>query len=314
MNSRLSVWVVACAAGMSLFPSTADAFCRMTTGGQAQVGSAGCDETGIPLAWTRPCLSYAIDQRGSSSMDFADVEVAVDTAFLQWTSVTCDGEPVDLSVTPLQSSTCERAEFNSSGGNVNTIAFLDPWQDECGERFDANAFAVTVVWHNKSTREILDADMLINENLGPYDDCPASGCPPGAPGRFGPADLQSIITHEAGHFFGIGHTDIEEATMFPSAARQDVSKRTLAQDDMDGMCAAYPPGSVTGTCNAAPIGGLDLNCDDNDSSCTSGTGSNSGCSVSTNTTPLTHALWPGLALGLLMVSARRRAASRGARS
>ena len=87
---------------------------------------------------------------------------------------------------------CQRAEFNTTG-NVNTIAFLDPWKDPCADdgapehcgRYDPFAFAVTVVWHNTTTGEILDADMMINDlratrfNAGgpSTNHCPDTGCP-----------------------------------------------------------------------------------------------------------------------------------------
>ena len=74
---------------------------------------------------------------------------------------------------------------------MNTIAFLDPFQDPCADQaYSSFAFAVTIVWHNTSTGEILDADMMINDQLatrrfagGPYANCPDSGCPAGNPGR-----------------------------------------------------------------------------------------------------------------------------------
>ena len=82
--------------------------------------------------------------------------------------------------------------------------------------------------------EILDADMFINDQEssrfnagGPYANCPDTGCD----ANF--ADLQSIVTHEVGHFIGIGHCnpiDINDpndpcvqATMFASAERESVA-------------------------------------------------------------------------------------------
>ena len=293
----------------------ASAFCRMTTDGGTQVGNQICLERGEFLQWPVACLSYAIDRRGSSWMPFSDVEQVVDTSFNTWQNETCDGEPVDLIFKPLNSSTCQRAEFRESG-NVNTIAFLDPWEDQCGSEYSPNAFAVTIVWHNTSTGEIFDADMMINDLLGPYERCSESGCEPGTTGNPGPVDLQSIVTHEVGHFIGIGHSNVDGATMAPSSARTEVSKRTLEQDDIRAVCAIYPPGSLDDSCNPDVVGGLDLNCEnDGPPNCTDPTPipSSGGCSaarVSSGESP-----WGALLLALLAVTVlRRRSLQRDAQS
>ena len=79
-------------------------------------------------------------------MDSEEVDFAVDGAFASWMDADCGGSPPNLIFQPLQPSTCQRAEFNDTG-NVNTIAFLDPWKDPCAESggYDPFAFAVTVV-------------------------------------------------------------------------------------------------------------------------------------------------------------------------
>lgn len=285
----------------------ASAYCRMTTEGGAQIGERACVEKGAFLEWPVACLTYAIDERGSIWMDFDDVERAVDTSFNTWQSQTCDGDPVNLIIKPTTSSTCQRAEFRTAG-NVNTIAFLDPWEDQCGNAYSTNAFAVTIVWHNTTTGEILDADMMINEALGPYADCDVSGCDPGTQANPGPADLQSIVTHEAGHFLGIGHSSVPGATMAPSSERTEVSKRDLARDDIAAVCEIYPPGGLDSTCNPRTVGGLDLNCEDDGApNCTDPTPipSSGGCSA--------HQARPGrtpwgtflLAMAVLTVLRRR---------
>jgi MYXO-CTERM domain-containing protein len=313
----------------SFSPDRASAYCRMTTDGSSQIGDAPCPTEGAPLYWKNPCLTYAIDYHGSVWMDFEDVESAVDQSFASWENVDCDSReaqlnpanPPNLIFKGLQSSDCRRAEFNSTG-NVNTIAFLgsgDPsnesFQDPCSDQpYSPFAFAVTIVWHNTSTGEILDADMMINDQLatrqfagGPYANCPDSGCPSGNPGD---ADLASIVTHEAGHFIGIGHSDDQDATMFASAERTSVAKRTLAQDDINAVCDIYPPGSLNDQCNAAPIGGLELNCETDANgdpiACddpAGAPGSGSGCSATRTPADVP---WAALLAALLGLTVLRR--------
>lgn len=300
----IAVGIAAIGASAWLHASQADAFCQMTTEQSVQSGEEECSTGGVPLAWDRRCISYMVDMRASQTLSLAVTEQIVDTSFAAWADVTCDGTPVDFELTPLVSSTCQVAEFNSSGGNVNTVAFLEDWADADGDALDPRAFAITFVWHSPSTGEIFDGDILINEDLGPYAQCPPEGCPAGNPGD---ADLQNILTHEVGHFFGVGHTNIEDATMFPSAERTDTSKRTLAPDDIDAMCTIYPPGSLPSECNSAPIGGLDANCEDGGAASSKG-----GCSIGAHRS--TDVAWWVLSLGLAAVLvgrfSRRRTTAR----
>ncbi len=277
MNSRsLHAMALGLALCASFTAGRASAYCRMTTEGGAQIGGAPCIERGAPLVWSNPCLSYAVDGRGSrwfensdGTPNLAELEALVDQSFFAWRNTDCGGAPPNVVFQPLTPSTCKRAEFNTTG-NVNTIAFLDPWKDPCADAdepgYDAFAFAVTVVWHNTTTGEILDADMMINDQLasrfnagGPYADCPDTGCPEGSPRVPGPADLRSIVTHEAGHFIGIGHSDVEEATMFSSAERTSVGKRTLGQDDANACATSTRPATWISRATRR-LGGLLLNC------------------------------------------------------
>jgi len=53
-------------------------------------------------------------------------------------------------------------------------------------------------------------------------------------------DIQGVGTHEVGHLLGLGHVKNKEATMYPSTMPGDLNPRTLAKDDLDGVCNLYP--------------------------------------------------------------------------
>lgn len=252
------------AAALALLqPWTAQAWCRMTTSTRAPTPAEPCvlpNPTTMPpeqfLEWRRPCSAVALSLTAPSSHLAEDEVVGVLLRSLgSWQDTRCDGEALGIQIGILEPrSTCTAPYYRDDGGNVNSIMFVTDWADR---RHDPSAFAVTTVWHRRSTGEILDVDMEINERRGPYGICPPEGC---AGGRT--VDLENVLTHELGHYLGLAHTTDPEATMFASAVAGETLKRDLSPDDEAGICAAYPPGRPGGECDFTPRGGLVLHCDE----------------------------------------------------
>lgn len=273
--------------------ATAGAFCRMSI---AQ-GQECCDPTTsncIFLAWQRRCLSVSIEAAGSADLPLSTVEAVVDASFGEWTDERCSGSGPFFEVArSTEASQCSIPEFNTDGGNTNTIAFISDWSVR---ENDPAAFALSTVWHSPTTGEIFDVDMEFNQERGAFGVCPSPrGCVDGT------ADLQNVLTHEAGHFFGIGHSDVTTATMFPSSSPGEVSRRDLAADDRAGYCAAYPEGRLPTACNFQPIGGQVNEC---------GGGDGCGCSVIRWNSAGLGSLLPGLAVAMILLGSRRRRAPR----
>lgn len=149
------------------------------------------------------------------------------------------------------------------GENVIAIApDLDTWLMQ--EKAEPAVFAVTYVSYYARTGEFVEADMVFNPNHGcEVEDCAGSepalcddtGC------ESGTYDLDSVLAHEMGHFFGMGHAEPGGdvlATMFCMASPFETHKRSLADDDITGICDAYPPGErlpgagFSGGCSTAP--------------------------------------------------------------
>src|SRR5690606_24022962 len=108
------------------------------------------------------------------------------------------------------------------------------------------------------TGEILDVDMEINERQGPFAICPPEGCP-----GMERVDLENVVTHELGHYFGLAHSADPDATMYAFSVAGETIKRDLADDDIAGICEIYPPGTPAGECDHQPVGGLVLHCHTN---------------------------------------------------
>ena len=74
------------------------------------------------------------------------------------------------------------------------------------------------------------------------------------------ADLDFIITHEAGHFLGLSHSCRPDATMLATYTLGDTNLRTLRSDDVAGICEIYPPGGATEMCDPTPRHGFSADC------------------------------------------------------
>lgn len=63
------------------------------------------------------------------------------------------------------------------------------------------------------------------------------------PNNSQPMDLVTVVAHEFGHSLGLGHSQVENALMYPYYSG---SHRYLAQDDIDGIQSIYgPPHSLS---------------------------------------------------------------------
>lgn len=296
MRFVLFVATLSAAAVSTLSTTPAHAWCRMTTSQRQPSPGEPCilpDPTTDPpeqfLEWTRPCTGITLSSVAPSD-DMTEMEVlgVVERSIATWEGVDCEGSPLGVDIQILEEqSTCVEPLYRDDGGNVNTIMFVQDWGDRM---YDPAAFAVTTVWHRRSTGEILDADMEVNERRGPFGICPPEGC---LDDRV--VDLENVMTHELGHYLGLAHTADPEATMFASAVAGETVKRDLAADDVEGICAIYPPGRPAGECDYTPRGGLVLHCEEGCSVSAPGTGSGS-----------TFAL-PILAAALLGLRRRRSA-------
>lgn len=125
------------------------------------------------------------------------------------------------------------ATAHSQSDGINLICFVCTSSD-FGTGGDT--LAITYTAYNTTTGQIADADLLFN----PADDFLTNGatCPSGATC----ADLQTVATHEMGHFFGLDHTGVTSAVMFPFAPSVQVN---LGWDDVAGISNTYPAAPLT---------------------------------------------------------------------
>jgi hypothetical protein len=91
----------------------------------------------------------------------------------------------------------------------------------------------TTISGGSQSGTIVDADILFNPNKDFSTD-----------GASANEDLQTVATHEIGHLFGLAHSGVVRATMFPFAPDNE---RSLSYDDVAAISALYPGSQVVAT-------------------------------------------------------------------
>ena len=237
MRSRVSLTLFALAAMAFLLVSPAASWLAQYTapssGGTPQEDR--WDLATFQLQWNlNPATGANITGTGS-------VSNIIQASFNTWTSA----PNTSLSIVRGADSSATSAGFSPSGGNTNLICFV------CQGDFskDAQTLAVTITTIENSTGgsdghggttkfvgQIVDADILFNPSTT-FNSGGGSG-----------QDLQTVATHEIGHFFGLDHTAVVRAMMFPFAP--DV-ETTLGYDDVAAISHLYPGagglGAITGS-------------------------------------------------------------------
>jgi len=249
--------IVAAAAGVLVLLTAGDAsaFCRSTTcrttgTKECQTDENGCPAEGAKLFWPTSCISYATNEVGTQDLDPEDTRAIIRKTFQTWTDVKCpDGRIASMAFQEREPVSCKRSEYNKEGPNLNVVLFQD---DDWKYRGIDGTLAKTSVTYNDQTGEIYDADIEVNTA---YNTVTISDDP-----KKVQYDLQAILTHEVGHFIGIAHSAEPSAVMFASYSPGSVAQRKLTDDDVEAVCAVYPPESGA-ACNVEPRGGYSPTCD-----------------------------------------------------
>ncbi|HVC20533.1 MAG TPA: matrixin family metalloprotease [Vicinamibacterales bacterium] len=189
-----------------------------------------------PGTWAQP-PTYYITNQGTTGISVPALVAAVRGGFSAWTSVptahvsviyggltTAEPDVVDYQ------NTIGFADLGNIPGFENTLGFTD-----------------YLLLADGTPAHFFETDIVLNSAF------PWSTDPNGVAGRF---DLQSIATHEIGHFLGLNHSAIgvvttaadgsldvqaKRAVMFPIAFTPgNVSDRTLTPDDIAGISVLYP--------------------------------------------------------------------------
>lgn len=209
----------------SLFNTPVSAWIQTTT----------TDGSNIPLSQKSNCLYYSINENGSDDVSFDKLQAAVQASFDQWEDVPCSYfHFIETSPTSL-----DMAEFNMDRANTNLLIWREKARDWV---HGSSVVAMTVLNYDNNTGNILDADIEYNGVLHKF--ATDQFYPPGSL----LTDIANTTTHEIGHILGFAHNADTNSTMYFDSGGGEIEKRTLTNDDAEGLCVLYPNENDPGTC------------------------------------------------------------------
>ena len=218
---------------------------------------AGKNWTGAPTSLVRragtPTLKPA-DDGGYVRWHNDAVDVVIDKSFSDLAGDDLFGAALDAwrasgaalpSVSTIQGEK-RKVGYDPNGPNENVVVYAPQgWAKANG------ALAITVLTYDNATGHIVDADLLVNGG-GRYfkrfetDESSASDDPVNLESgsssgsrKSSRYDIQSVVTHELGHFFGLGEDFAEtEGTMYVSTRPGETHKRVLKPSDAEAVTIA----------------------------------------------------------------------------
>ncbi|HZR30080.1 MAG TPA: matrixin family metalloprotease [Terriglobales bacterium] len=234
-----ALFITAVAAASMLLPRPASSHLPELTKVGNNVIPSRWNFAGFPVQWN---LNPATGSNITGSNSAAS---AIQAVFDTWTSAPNANIPVTRGADSAVSSEA------SSPANINLICFVCMDADFSK---DSGTLAVTITTtvsrgHSDGhggvaafDGQIIKSDIIFNPNVKFTTDGTGSGST---------QDLQTVATHEVGHFLGMDHTGVTRAIMFPFAP---ASEHTLSYDDDAGISTLYPKaipdmavGSIAGT-------------------------------------------------------------------
>jgi hypothetical protein len=194
-----------------------------TTTSSTPGGTATTVGTVVPT-WREDHVVLVVD---ASFLALPNAKQVLQNALLAWTAVASelpDVELVDATV-DANTLTAEAAKLD------HRISFAAN-----GEPRANGALAITLLSIDEKADKVLDGDLIFNGEHT-FTNVDSANSVSSETRRY---DLQNVLTHELGHWFGLGDDYVDtEATMYGYIEPLETKKRDLSNDDLTQVQVAY---------------------------------------------------------------------------
>lgn len=186
------------------------------------------DDPTTPLWWRFRTVIVRPVYDSSDDLGDAEVRSAIERSLATWNAAAAGCSDFRLVDGGYPTGLATNLEDGRHDGE-NRIRWRETeWPDEM------ETLALTTSVYRRSTGQILDTDIDLN---GVHHEWSATDDPAAVR-----TDVENTLTHELGHLLGLAHVLDPEATMFGESYPGDLAKRSLTEDDVNGLCYVYPSG------------------------------------------------------------------------
>lgn len=189
-----------------------------------RVSSETCQEIGVSNSELEDMLREAVDQywnKAPTSRLYMDIGAPIET------------DPIFRTGDPCQAPGCTPNPDMIVDSGIVVVC------NENTDIFDSPQILAVTLTNNIQKRRLVGSLVLINDRVG---------------SRFGERSRDeqvAVLAHELGHAIGLGHSPVRDSLMYFTVVPK---RRSLGQDDIDGISFLYPDNISTSACGTLALG------------------------------------------------------------